>query len=1000
MSNPFRLRGSSLLWRRVPGVALLRHGEMNLPTLDQAFARDLPAPYDQVCRAAAAIVPATRLIADPLRLLAWGNDASFYRLVPKLLVVIESERELVALLAVCARLRTPVTFRAAGTSLSGQAISDSVLIVLGDHWRGCVTAEDGGTVTLQPGVIGAVANRQLAPFRRKIGPDPASIDTAMIGGIAANNASGMCCGTDQNSYRTLVGMRMVLADGTVLDTRNDANRTAFLAAKPALVRDLGALGARVRANTALAARISRKFRMKNTTGYSLNALVDYTDPIDMLAHLMIGSEGTLGFISEITYRTVPDHADKASALVLFDDLETACRAVTILKSHPVAAVELADRAALRSVEGKPGLPATLHRVGPQGAALLVETRAPDPTTLTKQIQAIEAALAGVRTCEPVRFSTDATETARYWNVRKGMFPSVGAMRRAGTTVIIEDVAFPVSRLAESTLDLQRLLALHGYPEAIIFGHALDGNLHFVFTQDFNDPAEVARYRGFMDALCRMVVDKYDGSLKAEHGTGRNVAPYVELEWGANAYALMWEIKRLIDPLGLLNPGVILNADPAAHVQNLKPLPACDPVVDKCIECGFCEPKCPSRGLTLSPRQRIVGWREIARREEAGANARETATLRKLYDYHGIDTCAACGLCATACPVEIETGVLIKALRGRRLGSLALRVGAAVAGHYAVTTAGVRAGLAAADMLHRLAGTTAMQRALDGVRHASGGRIPKWSPALPRATHFRPGVPRSPEATERVVYFPSCAARNMGAQRGDDTESLPLAAERLFRKAGFGVVYPQGLPELCCGQPFDSKGLADAADTKSAELELALLAASENGRWPIVFDTSPCAYRMKRFCAGRIDIRDSIEFIHDTVLPRVDLAPRPEPVVVHPVCSVRKMGTVDKLAAIAARCSAEVVMVDDVLCCGFAGDKGFNQPELNEHALRHLRPSLPDGCNHGYSSSRTCEIGLSEQAGFPYHSIVHLVDACASARASKSGTGALDGKRDTQKERPR
>ena len=299
----------------------------------------------------------------------------------------------------------------------------------------------------------------------------------------------------------------------------------------------------------------------------------------------------------------------------------------------------------------------------------------------------------MHTYEPVRFSTDAQECARYWNVRKGMFPSVGAMRKVGTTVIIEDVAFPVPRLAEATLDLQRLLAAHGYPDAIIFGHALEGNLHFVFTQDFNAAAEVARYRGFMDALCKLVVDKYDGSLKAEHGTGRNVAPFVELEWGAEAYALMREIKRLFDPQGLLNPGVILNDDPDAHVKNLKPLPACDPIVDKCIECGFCEPKCPSRGLTLSPRQRIIGWREITRRERSGEDARATATLRALYDYHGIDTCAACGLCATACPVGIETGILIKALRGRRAGPLAQRVAGAVAGHYAATTAGVRAGLA-------------------------------------------------------------------------------------------------------------------------------------------------------------------------------------------------------------------------------------------------------------------------------------------------------------------
>jgi D-lactate dehydrogenase len=951
----------------------------SVPPRHRDHAHALRPPYQALHRLLSEFIPEERLVTDPLRLLTWGTDASFYRLVPQLAVVVESEQEVVRLLASCAELDTPVTFRAAGTSLSGQAITDSVLVLLGDNWRNCEIGPDGATIALQPGVIGAAANRLLARFGRKIGPDPASIDAAMIGGIAANNASGMCCGTAQNSYHTLAGVRVVLADGTVLDTRDPASRAAFAERRHDLVRTLDALARAARDDERLASRIRHKFRMKNTTGYSLNALVDFTDPIDVLSHLLIGSEGTLGFISEITYRTVPEYSAKASALILFDQLETACQAVTRLKSAPVDAVELADRAALRSVEGKPGLPQGLQLLGPDGAALLVETRAEDDVALAGRIRAVEVALAGMNTFEPVRFSTDPAECARFWNVRKGMFPSVGAMRKVGTTVIIEDVAFPVPRLAEATLDLQRLLAAHGYPDAIIFGHALEGNLHFVFTQDFNDAAEVERYRGFMDAMCRMVVEKYDGSLKAEHGTGRNIAPFVELEWGAEAYALMRKLKRLFDPQGLLNPGVVINADPDAHLKNLKPLPQCDPVVDQCIECGFCEPKCPSRGMTLSPRQRIVGWREIARLERTEGHDAEVATLRALYDYHGIDTCAACGLCATACPVGIETGLLIKALRGQRAGAFAHRMAGAVAGHYGAVTAGVRAGLTMADLLHGLAGSRAMQRSLDAMRSFSGGRVPKWSPALPRAAHFEPPEPRPLPGAERIVYFPSCAARTMGAQRGDDSEALPAVAERLFRKAGFDVVYPEALAELCCGQPFESKGFLEAADRKSAELERALRKASDNGRLPIVFDTSPCAYRMRRYCGARLPVQDSIEFIHDTVLPRVAIAPLREPVVVHPVCSVRKMGTVDKLEGIAGHCSAEVVAVNDVLCCGFAGDKGFNRPELNEHALRHLREAIPAGCTHGYSSSRTCEIGLSEQAGFPYRSILHLVDACASAR---------------------
>ncbi|HEX6827764.1 MAG TPA: FAD-linked oxidase C-terminal domain-containing protein, partial [Burkholderiales bacterium] len=727
------------------------------------------------------------------------------------------------------------------------------------------------------------------------------------------------------------------------------------------------------------------YRMKNTTGYGLNALVDFDDPVDILAHLMIGSEGTLAFISAITYRTVPEHADKASALILFSDLETACRAVTALKVAPVEAVELMDRPALASVEHKPAMPDAIRALGPDGAALLVETRAGDPRTLAAQVAAIEATLSGVTTAAPFAFSTDPAECARLWNVRKGMFPSVGAVRETGTTVVIEDVAFPVERLAPATLDLQALLHHHGYHQAIIFGHALEGNLHFVFTQDFNIPAEVQRYRRFMDDVARLVVEKYDGALKAEHGTGRNMAPFVALEWGAEGLALMREIKHLFDPDGLLNPGVILNPDPEAHLKHLKPLPAADPLVDKCIECGFCEPKCPSKGLTLSPRQRIVGWREIARLEAAGEESR-ARELRALYDYHGMDTCATCGLCATACPVDIETGKLIKALRGRRAGALARSVGWLAAENFGPVTAGVRAGLWTADVLHGVLGTGGMEAVTGGARKLSGNRIPLWTAQMPCASAFDPAkLPRQAlDGQDKVVYFPSCAARNMGPARGEKVnEDIPTVTDRLLRKAGYEVVYPKRLPQLCCGQPFESKGLMEAADLKAAELERVLREVSEDGRLPIVFDTSPCTYRMKRYLEGRLRVLDLAEFLHDHALARLVIEKQPGPVAVHPVCSVRKQGLEAKLRKVAEACAESVVMPAEIQCCGWAGDKGYTTPELNAHALRDLKAALPEGCEAGYSSSRTCEIGLSHHSGVSYRSIAYLVDACARGRAAES-----------------
>jgi FAD/FMN-containing dehydrogenases len=937
--------------------------------------------HDALAATLQGILSPERVIRDPLRTLAYGTDASFYRLIPQVVVVVDDEREVQELLRLSRMYGTPVTFRAAGTSLSGQAVTDSVLAVLGDGWNAVTIAADASTIRLKPGVIGAEANRRLAPYGRKIGPDPASINACKIGGIAANNASGMCCGTAQNSYRTLASMRIILADGTLLDTGDAQSRADFAESHPAFLRDVAEMGEQTRADGALADRIRRKFSIKNTCGYSLNALVDFTDPFDIIQHLMIGSEGTLGFISEVTYNTVPEYADKASALILFPTVVDACEAVIRLKRTPVAAVELMDRASLRSVEDKPGMPDFIRGLSPTATALLVETRAENRDHLAHHIEEITAGLAGLTTLFPVEFTDKPTEFERLWNIRKGLFPSVGAMREVGTTVIIEDIAFPIENLAAATAALQDLFQVHGYGDSIIFGHALEGNLHFVITPDLGRPKEVERYARFMDELCDLVVGRFDGALKAEHGTGRNIAPFVEREWGEQAYQLMRSIKALFDPEGLLNPGVILNDDPLVHLQNLKPLPAADPLVDKCMECGFCERMCPSQGLTLTPRQRIVGWREISR---LGAESEWVAQIemRNLYAYQGVDTCAACGLCATACPVGIETGSLIKLIRGNERSSGERSVANWVADHFGTTTMAMRFGLGAASTASRVLGVETLEGTTRSLRRMTGDRVPTWDRTMPTAASLRERAPTAgADSRPAVVYFPSCASRTMGPAVSDpEKDALPSKTAALLEKAGYRVIYPRGLASLCCGQPFESKGLNEIADRKSEEVRQALAEASRDGELPIVSDTSPCSYRLKRVLPPQLRPLDLVEFIHDALLERLTLTRKHEPVAVHVTCSGRKMGLEGKLKAIAAACSETVIAPEGVGCCGWAGDKGFHTPELNAHALRSLKDSLPADCAAGYSNSRTCEIGLSKHAERPYRSIVYLVDACSTGRS--------------------
>ncbi|HXZ18335.1 MAG TPA: FAD-binding and (Fe-S)-binding domain-containing protein, partial [Candidatus Acidoferrales bacterium] len=797
------------------------------------------APPSELRSALLRIAPADRVLTRPIDVLAFAADASFYRLIPKAVVLATGIEEIQALFRFSHERRIPLTFRAAGTSLSGQAITDGVLVEAARHWRGAKVEDGGKKVRVQPGIIGGHVNLLLRSYGVKMGPDPASINACMMGGILANNSSGMCCGVAQNAYHTLDSLTFVLPSGTIVNTAEPGAEERFRSREPRLAQGILDLKSEIDANSVLRDRIRSKYRMKNTTGYSLNAFVDFERPLDIFQHLLIGSEGTLAFIAEAVLNTVPDLPVKYTGLLLFPDLYAACAAIVPLRDAGAKALELMDRASLRSVENEPGIPPSIKNLAPDAAGLLAEFQSANLSERAAIEQQARDAVHGLRLVEPARFTFDPAEQAQFWKIRQGLYPAVGAVRKSGTTVIIEDVAFPVERLADATIDLTKLFAKHGYDNGIIFGHAKDGNLHFIITQSFNDQAAIDTYARFLDDVVRLVVDRYDGALKAEHGTGRNMAPFVEKEWGAEAYRIMKRLKDLADPENLLNPGVIINPDPESHLRALKPTPSIEEEVDKCIECGFCEVKCPSRDLTTTPRQRIVLRREMARLRNGKANRAMLDALIAEFPYTVLDTCATDGLCATACPVGIDTGQLTKRLRRLRHSATAHSIAGALADNFAATERAIRFALRLGHGIQSIFGAGAMAAITGVMRSLTRNGIPKWTPDVPRPAKRLPSAGR---AGAQAVYFPSCISRVMGRIA---TESAELSISEAFlavaARAGLPLFIPDDVAGTCCGVPFSSKGYDQAHDIAANAAIERLWRWSDEGRLPVVVDTSPCTY---------------------------------------------------------------------------------------------------------------------------------------------------------------
>jgi D-lactate dehydrogenase len=907
-----------------------------------------------------------RVLGRASDIVRYASDASPYRLLPRAVVMAHDADDVAKVLAYGRRSSVPVVFRGGGTSLSGQGQTSGILVDVRRHFTG-VTVEDGGTrARVRPGTVLGHANRVLAPHGCRLGPDPASTDIATVGGVVANNSGGMRCGIVQDSYSTVRSMTFALPSGTAIDTAAPGAAERFAAAEPELAAGLAAIRDEIRADSELAERIRRKFSIKNTTGYRLCAFLDAEEPLEIFRRLIVGSEGTLAFVAEAVFETVPLAAHTTTAWVHFAGIDAAVAPVRDLVDSGATAVELMVAPALITASyNMVGVPDEWKELPPESAVLLVEFGAASEAELDAHVARAGEILSAHETIRPIEFTRDPEEVALSWRVREGLHGLIGRLRLPGTALIVEDVCVPPQRIAEGARDLQALLGEHGFLPGVA-GHASAGNLHFMLTPDFAKQEDLDRYEAFMSKLVELVVGKYDGSLKAEHGTGVNMAPYVEREWGEKATEMMWRVKRLADPDGVLAPGVVLSRDSGAHLRNLKTTPAIEESATTCVECGFCEPVCPSRDLTTTPRQRIVLRREMARQPEGSPLQR---ALLEEFPYDALDTCAADGSCQLACPLGIDTGKLVKEMRGARHADRAEAAALRVARHWGAVERVSRSGL-------RIGGPLAR-------RAKRGAGLPGAAPG---------SLPATSQDGAAAVYVPSCTNRIFGraASGGGAQPSLATALVEVSARAGQPVWVPEDVPGTCCGLPWSSKGFGAAHRHKANEIVERLWGWTGEGRLPVVIDAASCTQAVTGLGGaapdesvlsepnaehlGQLRVLDSVAWAHDHLLPRLEISRTVGTATLHPTCATRHLGLSLRLRALASALADDVYVAPSATCCGFAGDRGFSHPELAAAATHDQAAELAGRDFDAHlSSNRTCEIGLSRATGAPYESFVFLLE---------------------------
>lgn len=906
-------------------------------------------------------------------------NASPYKQIPKMVAKVSCEEDVVSLMKAALRRNIPYTFKAAGTSLSGQCISKELLIILNNEkWRKSKIEKNGSYITVQVGLTGLEVNRLLTPFRKKIGPDPSSLSVAKIGGIVANNAKGNCCGTFDDSYKTLESMKVILYDGTLLDSKDLKSRSAFEKSHKDLIKKILELSKEAKNNPAVFNMIKHKYKIRNTVGLTLCALLDFEDPIDILIHLMIGSEGTLGFISEVTFKTISILPFTSTVLVTFKNKKDAEAGIKVCKELNASAVEWMNDELIFKARQVEKLKNVIQPMSVGGVTLLIEINSESESELEKKELGIKNGLHKVSNEQiEINFKRNWKDREKIWALRKGAFTISSKGKKISASLITEDIVVPIDSLADAIEDIEILLLKNSY-EKIVFGHALFGNFHLLFSVDFSNEKEKEKYDSFMIDLFSIVVRRYNGSMKGEHGTGRNVSPFVEKEWGQSCYRLMEKIKEIFDPKNLMNNEVIFNHDKKSYLKDISTIEEVDPTIDNCVECGFCEPVCPSRNIALNPRERIAVLREVENKESKFSK-KDLKNIKKEFNKKGVNTCGIVGVCGIACPIGIDTGNMIKKINIRKKNKIEKKIAEFFARRFHLLDLTLRIFLTFFHFLCKFLTFKGIKITFKKIRKLGVRSIPFLfsKETFPVLENVKSIKNNSCIGFKKVVFFPTCVERLMKHPSNEDSMLDDFFS--LLKKARVQAIIPKNMNSLCCGQIFSGRGFLRAGEIAKEQLKKEFYKITNGGVIPIVVNTSSCFKTLDFLNKENFKIFDLSSFILEYLNESLTYEKVKEDILIHEPCSLKNTSAYGNIKKIANMCTDFVYEPIDLECCGFAGDKGFFEPEVNESALKPLRNQKYSKIKRGFSQSFLCEVGLSFYTGKSYRSILKLVNECTVSK---------------------